>query len=125
MKKLLFYINALHHGGAERVIAYLANSFSKSDYDCVMITSIKEPWEYPLEENVKRLNLFNVGMPHNFICRNFLATLRLRRIIESEKPDVIISFMAEPNFRAIIANVGSKSKNLISVFAIAIGANSN
>lgn len=115
MKKLLFYINALHHGGAERVIAYLANSLSKNEYNCVMVTSIKEPWEYPLDVNVKRTTLFDSGMPHNFIRRNILATLRLRKIIESEKPDMVISFMAEPNFRAIIANIGIKSKNLISI----------
>lgn len=115
MKKLMFYINALHHGGAERVIAYLANRFSQKEYECIMVTSIKEPWEYPLVEQVKRVTVFEEGMPKNFVSRNFRAILRLRQLIDFEKPDLIISFMAEPNFRALVANIGKKSKSLISV----------
>ena len=36
-------------------------------------------------------------------------------MIIQEKPDVVLSFMAEPNFRNIIASVGLSVKKIISI----------
>ena len=38
--KIMFYINSIHHGGAERVITNLANEFSK-DNEVVLVTSFR------------------------------------------------------------------------------------
>ena len=111
--KILFYINAIHHGGAERVMVNLANYFSMSD-NCVLVTSFKDEWEYSVSERVKRVVLSN-NIPESFFKRNILLVKKLRSTIIIEKPDVIISFMAEPNFRSIISSFGQKIPTIISI----------
>ena len=49
MKKIIFYINAIHDGGAERVMVNLAKYFSEAGYDTSLVTSFRDTWEYPLE----------------------------------------------------------------------------
>ena len=114
MKKIMFYINAIHHGGAERVIVNLATQFAQHNYKCVLVTSFVDTWEYPVNDCVKRISLSESTIK-NFLKRNIEYTKRLRNVILTEKPDVLISFMAEPNFRALIATIGLKTKNIISV----------
>ena len=112
--KLLFYINSIGHGGAERVMVNLANSFSSKGYETVLVTSSPSSWEYSCFENVKRVNLFNVRIC-GFFRRNFNLLKALRKVIKNEKPDAVISFMAEPNFRMLIATAGLKCRKIISV----------
>lgn len=113
--KVMFYINAIHHGGAERVICNLATQFSEHGYDCVLLTSFRDSWEYGHGARVRRKNLFERKLKGNFFVRNFSLTRALRRELKEEKPDVLVSFMAEPNFRAIVASFGLKNKVVVSV----------
>lgn len=113
--KVMFYINAIHHGGAERVICNLATQFSEHGYDCVLLTSFRDSWEYGHGAKVRRKTLFESKLNGNFLVRNFSLTRALRRELKDEKPDVLISFMAEPNFRAIAASFGLKNKVIVSV----------
>ena len=56
--KLMFYINTIHHGGAERVMSELAAALANKGNQCVLVTSFPDPiWEYPLDPSVKRINL--------------------------------------------------------------------
>ena len=115
MKKILFYINAIHHGGAERVICNLATRFSEQGYDCVLVTSFRDEWEYVYGDGVKRITLFEKKLDTFFLKRNIALVKKLRHVLKSERPDVLVSFMAEPNFRAIIASIGLKNKVVVSV----------
>ena len=48
MEKVMFYINGIAGGGAERVITNLANGFEEKGYQSVMVTSFVRPQnEYP------------------------------------------------------------------------------
>lgn len=114
MKKIVFYINSISHGGAERVICNLATAFSENGYECILVTSFKSKWEYTYGDKVKRISLFENPIC-NFLKRNVALVKALRNVLKSECPDVLISFMAEPNFRAIIASMGLKNKVLVSV----------
>ncbi len=114
MKKIMFYINAIHHGGAERVMVNLTSQLCEKGYDVILVTSFKSQWEYALNCKVKRIVLASESSG-SFIKKNFTWTMSLRKVIVSEKPDVIVSFMAEPNFRALLATIGTKTKNIISV----------
>ena len=55
--KIGFYINVIGGGGAERVVANLANQFSEDNNEVIVITSIRHEREYLLNERVKRYNL--------------------------------------------------------------------
>lgn len=113
--KIVFYINSLRHGGAERVMCNLATQFSEHGDDCVFVTSFFAENEYALGSNVRRISLFAQKQAGGFLRRNYRLTAELRKVLKQEKPDVVISFMAEPNFRAIIASIGLKNKVCISV----------
>lgn len=112
--KVMFYINHLGHGGAERVMVNLAKQFSENGAEVVMATSFVAENEYELSENVRRINILS-DYPRNFLTRNLRLVRCLQRIIKAEKPDVVISFMAEPNFRAVCACLLTKTKSIISV----------
>lgn len=115
MKKILFYINTIHYGGAERVMVNLANKFSNQGYEVVLVTSFYAKEEYILNNKVKRLSLEDKDLKQSFIKKNFSRTFKLRKICKGEKPDIVISFMAEANFRAIVATMFLNIKTLISV----------
>ena len=114
MKKIMFYINAIHHGGAERVLCNLATKFSECGYQCILVTSFRAEWEYSYGNKVKRISLFEHNIK-GFVSRNLSLVRALREVIKKESPDIVISFMAEPNYRSIISCLGLKTKTLISV----------
>lgn len=115
MKKIMFYINAIHDGGAERVMINLTKYFSESGYDSVLVTSFRDKWEYTVPEHVRRLSLEDVEIKQSRWKRNLSRIYKLRQLCKKEKPDILVSFMAEPNFRAILATIGLPIKNLVSV----------
>lgn len=113
--KVAFYINAIHEGGAERVVVNLASNFADRGDDVILITSFKDEWEYPYSPKVKRYNLERKKNNGSRIGRNLFRIKELRNILKIESPDCIISFMAEPNYRAVISSFGLKTKVVISV----------
>ena len=70
MKKILFYINTLERGGAERVISNLANQFVRSGNSVYFITTNPANNEYRLEKEVSRINLIQRDL-NNKIYKNF------------------------------------------------------
>jgi glycosyltransferase involved in cell wall biosynthesis len=116
MDTLLFYINAINGGGAERVILQLAHHFADEGYRSVLVTSfVDEGKEYEVPDNVTRISIEQEEIKQSRLKRNISRIRALRRIVKKEKPAAVISFMAEPNFRALIATIGLKTKRIISV----------
>jgi len=115
MKKIMFYINRISYGGAERVLVNLSSQFVAHGYEAVMVTSFRSSEEYVLDSKVKRVSLENEQIIQSRLRRNISRICKLRKICREEKPDVLISFMAEPNFRAILATRGLPVKTIVSV----------
>lgn len=115
MKKLMFYINAINGGGAERVMTNLASQFADNGYDVVFVTSYRAFGEYPLCKKIKRYSLEENEVKQSKIKRNIARILKLRRLCKDEKPEVLIAFLGEPNFRAIVAAIGLPVKTVVSV----------
>ena len=114
-KTLLFYINAIHDGGAERVLLQLAKRFAACGYRAVVVTSFVDQWEYPMPEGVERLSIEQEQIPQSRLRRNLSRIRALRRLIREYRPAALISFMAEPNFRAVIASRFLPVKTIVSV----------
>ena len=111
--KILFYISTLGHGGAERVIVNLSNSFANDGYDVILVNSKQVENEYPVGDNIKRIILGDNSKGR--IVRNISLVKALRAVLKTEKPDIAVSFMAEPSFRLLIAVSCLGIKTLISV----------
>lgn len=113
--KIFFYINTISHGGAEHVIVNLATEMTVRGHDCTIVTSFPCEWEYSVGLKVKRINLYPNKLEGNKLVRNIKLIHRLRRFIHSAQPDLLVTFMGEPNSRAIPVTVGTKTKVIMSV----------
>lgn len=114
--KILFYINVLGGGGAERVVANLANHFERDHHQIIVVASNRVDNEYQINKNVKKIYLNdNIDIKGNRIIKNIKMIYFLRYLIKKEEPDVVISFMQEPNLRAVLSSIGLKNKVIVSV----------
>lgn len=113
--KILFYINQIYGGGAERVITQLASSFAEAGDEAILVTSFERENEYALSDKVIRLSLEKEQLRQSRLKRNLSRILKLRKIVKVQKPDVVLSFMQEPNFRILVATLGISCKKVVSV----------
>lgn len=113
--KIMFYISTICNGGAARVMSNLANVLSERGHECTLITTFRAPEEYQLAEGVKRVSFFDQKPTGAWLTKNVAITRMLRKQVKQEKPDLLVSFLAEPNFRAAMATIGTKTKTVLSV----------
>ncbi len=114
-RSILFYINQIYDGGAERVMVNLANLFAENGYRSVLLTSFRHGGEYDLSEKVHRLSVEEEEKKDHKLIKNFRRIKFLRKTVKEYHPDIVVSFMTEPIVRMFIATVGLKTKRLISV----------
>ena len=117
MKKVLFHLNTLEQGGVERVVSNLANHFAGTYYDIIVATQWYSEDEFALKPLVKRIH---VGLKadderKSRFVKVYLRIKYLRKLIIIEKPDVVIAFDRNTNYRAIISSLGLKTPVIISI----------
>lgn len=115
MKTLMFYINTLHKGGAQRVMLQLAERFAAEGWRSILVTSFQEENEYPLLPGVERISIEKEQIKQGRLKSNLSRIQALRKLCREYKPEALIAFMAEPNFRAVLAAAGLPVKTIISV----------
>lgn len=113
--KVLFYINTLSQGGAERAISNTASYFAERGWDTILLTSFGVDHEYSYSDKIRRMSIESEQVIQSSFKRNLSRIRAIRHICKKQKVDVIISFMGEPNFRALLATIGLNTKNVISV----------
>lgn len=118
-RKILFHINSLGKGGAERVLTVLARYFAQDGHEVLIATLWRAENEYEIPDKVKRVNLGDAANSgKGFAGRISLAIRRftdLRALIKKENPDIVISFCIKANFRSALGMLGMKTPLLISV----------
>lgn len=117
IRKIMFHLNSLGRGGAERVVSLLAGEFAEDNYQVVIATEWQEKDEYPILDTVKRIH---VGLTQkqeqsSRLNKQIYRITNLREAIKEEKPDVIFSFCVKANYRATMAVTGMKVPVIISV----------
>lgn len=117
MKKILFHLNSLGKGGAERVVSLLSGEFAKDGNNVIIATEWEEEEEYVLHPSVKRINVGLSGEEDkkSRLAKQWIRVEKLRNAVKNEKPDVVISFCVKANYRAMMATVGTKIPVIISV----------
>lgn len=117
MMKIIFHLNCLEQGGAERVVTNLAHQFADNGYEVIITTQWIGENEFVLQDNIRRVNL---GLRENDKNKNritqYLLRIKyLREFIKIEKPDIVIAFMKKANYRAVQATMFTNIPALISV----------
>ncbi|MCM1134042.1 MAG: glycosyltransferase [Clostridium sp.] len=114
-RKIIFHINSLGKGGAERVLTVLAGYFAREGNDVTIVTLWRADNEYEMAEGIKRINLGDNLEKKGRISLAVRRFTDLRGVIKRERPDIVISFCMKANFRSSLAMIGMKTPLLISV----------
>src|SRR5690554_6297963 len=108
--KIIFFINSLSSGGAERVTSNLANYWAAIGYQVKIVTLLQAGSDfYALSDGVERLSL---PTPDSKVLREskFLSNIwrirKIRAVLKAEKPDVAISMMTKSNIYLALSSVG-------------------
>jgi len=98
-------------GGAERVISLISNHQALLGNEVVICTLLDSKIEYYLNENIRVIHL--TRGEHRFL--NILFWINnIRKIIRSQKPDYVISFIARINILVLIGALFLRTKVIIS-----------
>lgn len=105
MKKIDIITKAMTSGGAERVIAQLANYFTEKDISCRIITTENGEVMYPLHEKV---DVVAIGKKSdNKAIDRILRYKEVRNIVQANKPDVVLTMPEDTGIYAILALIGT------------------
>ena len=110
--KLLFVIDNLGSGGAQNQLSIIAAALQKRGHEVKVFTY------YPQNFFKQRLSDAGVAILH-ILKKDKLGwnvVTGLKKIIQNDSPDVIISFLDTPNFYASLANAlsGKQLKSIVS-----------
>ena len=104
--RILFVISSLDMGGAEKILTTVANYFDKMGHSVTIVTaSINRPF-FTLNSKIDLIKLNLSG--------SLKLIIRLKEVIISSNPDIIISFMSEMNILALTASKLSNRPIIVS-----------
>lgn len=117
MKKVVFHINSLGKGGAERVVTTLAKEFARKNMDVTVATQWTAEDEYALDERVNRVH---VGLTKEEEALSGKEKRRIRKerlsnYLCETKPDILYSFCRNANYRAVLSAKKADVPVVISV----------
>lgn len=114
MKTVMFVIEMLSSGGAERVTSVLANEFCIAGYNVHLVTYIKKENEYILDEKICRYNI-EIDKSKTRLKGIKEKYFGLRKIINKVKPDTIISLATPKTITMLtMASKGQKCDIILS-----------
>ena len=123
MAKIIFHLNCLEQGGAERVVTNLSGQFVQDGFEVVIATEWEAKREFTIDNRIRRIH---VGLAQgdedkNRVSQNLVRIRNLRSLVLKEKPDIVIAFARKANYRALIATIGIKTPVIISVRTNPVG----
>jgi len=117
IKKIMFHVNSLGKGGAERVIVNLAGQFVKKGIDVIIATEWQAEDEYVPVSAVRRIDVGLTDVEEKLGRRKkqTIRKNRLRKLIVNERPDAVLAFCRNANYRAVLAASGTGVPCIVSV----------
>lgn len=108
--RLLIYIHSLENGGAERVVANLANHWASLGWEITVVTVASHSSDfYRLDSAVTRICLNLTGSSRNVLagfCRTVRRARALRRVLQEVRPQVALSAINSANVVLALASGG-------------------
>ena len=115
---VLFYINSLVAGGAERVLSKLASHCAEAGLTVTVVTQkTVDTDHYTLHPNITRYSTESGNTARHLlhgVINNLRRITRLRALIRSEQPDCVVAFMNTANTVATLAALGTGVPVIIS-----------
>lgn len=99
--KVMFAASSLSYGGAEKMLAFVANGLSKRNHAVSIANLLEEKEEVQsLDPNIK---VGHIQARNVRYVEKIDKILKLREFIQSDKPDVIVAFKSTPAWIACLA----------------------
>ena len=118
-KNIVVVVSAMNMGGAQRVVSILCNHWSQNGYVVTLITTYtggkgEKKDHYQVNKDVASKYLSKSPFfPKNKTWDLFWKLIHLRKIIKSQNPDVVISFLTRVNVASALATIGIKSSLIL------------
>ena len=108
--RITLVISTFGAGGAERVMAVMANYWAEQGHDLTLITltPVEEDF-YPLHASVRRIGLSLMNLSTTLreaVWNNMTRLKRLRKAICLSQPNVVISFIEKTNILVLMSTIG-------------------
>lgn len=118
LRKLAFVIHALNSGGAERVMASMANHWAEQNVDVSLITlDTCDTDQFPLHSNVRRVSLELMResrYPWQAVWNNLSRIRALRGAIRDAGVEHVVSFTDKMNVLTLLASKRQPWKVIIA-----------
>jgi N-acetylgalactosamine-N,N'-diacetylbacillosaminyl-diphospho-undecaprenol 4-alpha-N-acetylgalactosaminyltransferase len=114
-KKIVFVINSLSQGGAERVLSILIDHFSDT-FDITLVL-LEDEITYPLPKGLDIVILSKFNNSDSGLKKTLFIPIfawRLRRVVKTKQPDLLLSFLFRADFVNMLASMLHKKPALIS-----------
>lgn len=118
--RYLFIIPRMGNGGAERVMATLANEFSDRNKDVMILTLTSNESFYDLHNNVKIIGAgYEINREKkiirvlNMLVNGIKSLFFIRKLIKTWKPNIVISFLTHTNILSLITKIFCPNMKLI------------
>lgn len=115
--KILFCIDTMTKGGAERVIANLANMFAEEDNDVFVLTLLKGNSSYKLDSKI-HFDSLEIKEGKKNVFEKIFYTLKnvidVKKYIKKNNFDIVISFLPRASWYSAIATRTVNTKLIIS-----------
>lgn len=123
MRKIVFHLNCLERGGAERVVTNLSGQFAAHGYEVYIATEWQGEDEYETDPRVKRVHvgLTDRQEKDNRVKKFADRISNLRSFLKEVNPDIVIAFARKANYRALTATIGTKIPVIISIRIAPVG----
>lgn len=114
MKKILFLIHDLGHGGAEKVLVNLVNNLDRTKFD-ISVTALFGGGvnEQFLKDHIHYRTVFPRMIPGNSHWMKLLSPRQLHRLCVKERYDIEVSYLEGPSAR-VISGCGDPKTKLVS-----------
>ena len=115
-KKVLFVVNSLSHGGAEKVLSLLANSFHDKALFTVEIVLLENVRTYPVSPEIK-ITAFSDNVQSNAVKKLLMLpvdAVRLAKYVKKSNPDIVISFIFRADFVNILSSFLTRKPTIVS-----------
>lgn len=116
--RITLVISSLGPGGAERVMAIMANYWAEHGREVTLITLASRTHDfYPLHHGVHRIALGLTGTSSHIASaawHNLRRLQRLRQEIRASQPDVVLSFIDQANVLTLAGSLGLRIPVVVS-----------
>lgn len=115
-KKIVILVSAMNLGGAQRVVSILCEHWSQNDFDIALVSTFTGDIDnhYQVNNNINLIQIPKVNLPfRSKLLISLSKLIHLRKIIHSEDPDIVISFLTRVNVASAISTIGHRANLII------------